>query len=441
MNIEEWIYLHKQPHLKKDIEKLSSLQKEHLSKQIHDFDPDVSFSSFLTPKQITPAPLLSCNPPILENYKLGQKLIMNYQTACIVLAGGIGTRLGSAEPKGCFPISNVQNKSLFQLVAEKILAQGKQLGCRPLVAFMLSSSTQEKTVSFFKQHQYWGLDPSQVFFFSQKNTPYYDNEGNWFWSREGVIAESPDGNGYLFQNLDEASIFSQFKQAGVEYVQVIQIDNPLVSPLDPYLIGSHAKLNADILIGAISRDQVDEKLGLLTFDQKKIHITEYSEIPECAFVEKNKKGVFKYPYGNSGIFSFSMAFIERLLNHAALQLPPHWVKKKTKSWNHASFEEIWAWKVEHFIFDLLAYAKKVDAIHLDRKDYYASLKSKEGPQGIQAVKEALLEKDIRTFEKISRHSAKEHFFELAPAFYYPTEKLLQYWENRPFPNTSYLSEK
>ncbi len=47
--------------------------------------------------------------------------------ATLVLAGGQGRRLGFEKPKGCFPISLIKKKTLFQLIAEKVVAAAASL--------------------------------------------------------------------------------------------------------------------------------------------------------------------------------------------------------------------------------------------------------------------------------------------------------------------------
>ena len=54
-------------------------------------------------------------------YQLGSEALKSGKVAFLTVAGGQASRLGFDLPKGCFGISPITKKSLFQIFAEKIL--------------------------------------------------------------------------------------------------------------------------------------------------------------------------------------------------------------------------------------------------------------------------------------------------------------------------------
>ena len=59
----------------------------------------------------------------------GQMALRSGRVAAFTVAGGQGTRLGYDGPKGTFPISPIENKPLFQVFAEKIMAARRRFEC------------------------------------------------------------------------------------------------------------------------------------------------------------------------------------------------------------------------------------------------------------------------------------------------------------------------
>ena len=55
-------------------------------------------------------------------YAIGEDYLSQGKIAVFLVAGGQGTRLGFDGPKGCYSISPVKGKSLFQLYSENILS-------------------------------------------------------------------------------------------------------------------------------------------------------------------------------------------------------------------------------------------------------------------------------------------------------------------------------
>jgi UDP-N-acetylglucosamine/UDP-N-acetylgalactosamine diphosphorylase len=60
--------------------------------------------------------------------RVGEDALAEGRVAVFLVAGGQGTRLGFSGPKGCYPVSPLRGKSLFQLFAESILARSRRSG-------------------------------------------------------------------------------------------------------------------------------------------------------------------------------------------------------------------------------------------------------------------------------------------------------------------------
>lgn len=123
----------------------------------------------------------------------GLEAIAEGKVAVLLMAGGQGTRLGSADPKGCYDIQLPSHKSLFQLQAERIkslqrvaaVRKGKKEGeVRIRWYVMTSAPTHEKTRAFFgwgpngekignKGKVNFGLDEDQVVFFQQGVSTFF----------------------------------------------------------------------------------------------------------------------------------------------------------------------------------------------------------------------------------------------------------------------------
>lgn len=108
----------------------------------------------------------------------GMRAIKEGKVGIILMAGGQGTRLGSAAPKGCYDIGLPSGKSLFRMQGERIkkldeLAHGKQgegdgNGKGGLVWYVMTSGpTRKETERYFRESGFFGLSEENVVFFDQ----------------------------------------------------------------------------------------------------------------------------------------------------------------------------------------------------------------------------------------------------------------------------------
>lgn len=435
----EKLLLVDQDHLMIHWTNLTLEQQNHLVKQVNDLDINVLHAQEeLLQKKIVDLPKFTpfsdygfaLNP---ENRETGQALINNGEVGCLVVAGGQGTRLRIDGPKGMFPVTVIKKKSLFELLAHKIIAAGKLAEKQLSLAIMTSPANHKQTVDFFVDHNFFGLNPEQVDFFQQKMLPVLDNNGNLFLETPWTIAAGADGNGSALSEFVNLGIWDKWQKKGIKYVNFIQIDNALADPFDAELVGYHTLHNAEITIKCTERSHPKENVGLLVSVDGKPRVIEYSEM------DPQEKASPLHRCANISLFCLSMGFIKKLENY---QMPLHVAHKAVKYLNEqgstAQATELNAWKFEKFIFDILPAADRIEALMYPREQCFAPLKNFSGNDSLATVQESLQNRDRKILAAITGNEIPNRPFELAQEFYYPTEDLLRKWLGKEIPDKDYI---
>ncbi len=438
----EKLHLIGQDHLLQHFDEWSEHQQNTMLKQVERLQIPVfrEQQQLLTPSPHPPIRLLDpvSNSAFFgmdKRREKGKNAIKQGLVGALLIAGGQGSRLKFNGPKGCYPVSLIKKKSLFQLFAEKTLAAGIEAG-RPLpLAVMTSPLNHEETVSFFESYSFFGLEPSQVSFFSQELLPLLDEEGNLVLDPMGRIAEGPDGNGSCLRRFFDSGIWNNWYEAGIRLVNTVLVDNPLADPFDAELVGHHLDENADVAIKCTTRKDAEEKVGLIVKHNGHIEVVEYTEIPEDARNKRDQKGELLYNLANLSLFSFSMDFI-KLTAHK--DLPLHRTRKEAPTIKDPSPEAPNLWKFETFIFDALRYATTIKTLIYPRNLCFSPLKNGVGQNSLETVQQALLKRDREVFEQVTGSPPPDKPFELSQQFYYPTDEFTAQWENKPFPDLSYI---
>jgi UDP-N-acetylglucosamine/UDP-N-acetylgalactosamine diphosphorylase len=177
---------------------------------------------------------------------------------------------------------------------------------------MTSTLNHTQTVGFLQRHDYFGLSASQVSFLEQAMLPIFDDRGHWLLEEPGKIAEGPDGNGDALRLFFKGGIWKQWKDLGIEYLNVIFVDNPLADPFDPEFVGFTARTGADAALKAVERLSPDEKMGVLAERAGNLKVIEYSEIPADAL---------QFTLSSTGMFCLSMEFIRHLYQELDVEFP------------------------------------------------------------------------------------------------------------------------
>ena len=229
--------------------KLSPHEQSLIERQLESIDLeflanlfDKRNSPFALPEseKIAPVPVLHPSTNAPEAKSEGLKALANGEVAILMVAGGQGSRLGTLQPKGTWPITPITQKSLFELHSEKVLTLSKKANRDIPFLIMTSPATHDQTVTFFTSHSFFGLKKEQVIFFTQGTMPAVDlNTGAILFEEPAKVFASPDGHGGTLTALKKTGLLEQLKSQGIKHLFFFQVDNPLVQIADPVFIGHH----------------------------------------------------------------------------------------------------------------------------------------------------------------------------------------------------------
>ena len=346
------------------------------------------------PENYGPASYFPLNPETPEQeilyaqaFEHGESLIRTGKTSAFTVAGGQGTRLGYDGPKGTLGVSPIKGKSLFQLFAEQLLGISEKYGVVIPWYVMCSPLNLEATLAHFEEQEFYGLGQDNLKFFAQGVMPATDFEGNLLLASHDSLALSPNGHGGSLKALIDSGSVADMAERGIEHVSYFQVDNPLVSVINPLLIGLHDLQRSDMSSRSLTKTGPFEKLGNFVSIGDRVTIIEYSDLPEGKALEKDAEGRIKYRAGSPAIHVLRRDFIEQFAS-GEIKLPYHRAEKKVACLNETgesvTSEEPNAVKFETFVFDALPLAKNPLILEADRLEEFSPVKNMSGVDSLES---------------------------------------------------------
>jgi len=371
-----------------------------------------------------PASYFTLNPENSEQEALyrqafehGEALVRAGKVASFTVAGGQGTRLGYDGPKGTLPVSPIRKKTLFQLFAEQILGVSQKYETVIPWYIMCSPLNFEATISHFEENGYYGLAKDNIKFFAQGVMPATDFEGNLLLASKDSLALSPNGHGGSLKALIDSGSINDMAERGVRHVSYFQVDNPLVTTINPLFIGLHDLQKSDMSSRSITKAGPFEKLGNFVSMGNRISIIEYSDLPEKKALEKDEAGQIKYRAGSPAIHILRRDFIEQFAS-GEIKLPYHRAEKKVAHIDETGQlitpEQPNAVKFETFVFDALPLAKNPLILEADRSEEFSPVKNMTGNDSLESSKADQIQKAKNWLLKAGHKCMDNSIVEICP---------------------------
>ena len=325
-----------------------------------------------------------------EFEKIGVEAIKAGKVAAVLLAGGMGTRLGVDGPKGAYDIGVTKPLYIFEQQMKNLAEVNTKCGVRVPLYIMTSDKNHDQTTSFWKAHNYFGYPETEVKFFKQDMAPAVDFNGKIFLETKDTPALSPNGNGGWFSSLKRAGYVNELKARGVEWLNIYAVDNVLQRIADPVFVG--ATIDSGVNCGAkvICKTNPYEKVGVLCMDGDKPDIIEYYELTEEMANQKDENGDLAYLYGAIMNYLFRLSQLEEIVNN---KIPVHIVEKKIECLCEDGVtrkpEKENGKKFETLAVDLIKPMKSVLPFEVVREKEFAPIKNKTGVDSVESARELL----------------------------------------------------
>lgn len=391
-----------QEHVLKYYEELTDGQREELLAQIEATDMSIldayKHRDQLAQKgKITPLAAMQLDEieANRESFtQTGLEAIRSGKIGAMLLAGGMGTRLGSDNPKGMYNVGITRELYIFECLINNLMDVVRQAGAWLHLFIMTSDKNNDATIGFLKEHSFFGYQEEYVHFFKQEMAAATDYQGRIYLEEKHRLSTSPNGNGGWFISLKNSGLLDLAHKEGIEWFNVFAVDNVLQRIADPCFIG--ATIQRSCVVGAkvVCKNAPDEKVGVICLEDGKPSIVEYYELTEELMSAKDEKGEPAYNFGVILNYLFRIDSLEKMMD----SLPLHIVEKKISYLNEQGElvkpEEPNGYKFENLVLDMIHQLDSCLPFEVVRDKEFAPIKNKTGIDSVESARALLQENGI-----------------------------------------------
>lgn len=392
-----------QEHVLKYYEELSEKEQQELLAQIEATDMSIlaacRHKEELAQKgKITPLAAMELDEIEANREQfteVGLNAIRAGKVGAVLLAGGMGTRLGSDDPKGMYNVGLTRELYIFECLVNNLLEVVHQADTWIHLFVMTSDKNNDATIAFLKEHDFFGYNAEYVHFFKQEMAAATDYQGKIYLEEKGKLSTSPNGNGGWFISMKNTGILTIVKKAGIEWLNVFAVDNVLQRIADPCFVG--ATIAKECVVGAkvVRKNAPDEKVGVMCLEDGRPSIVEYYELTDELMNAKDEKGNPAYNFGVILNYLFKESALEELV---ANSLPLHIVEKKIPylddAGNPVKPETPNGYKFENLVLDMIHQMDSCLPFEVVRNREFAPIKNKTGIDSVESARALLQENGV-----------------------------------------------
>jgi UDP-sugar pyrophosphorylase len=197
--------------------------------------------------------------PVTDEYVEYEQVGIPHLGACgfVLVAGGLGERLGYNGIKVELPSQTVTNTCYLELYCRQIIHIQNRYGAPGMLlplAIMVSDDTHTKTQRLLESSNYFGLEKSQVTLLKQGKVPaLLSNSAHIALATSYTIDAKPHGHGDVHSLMHTTGTARKWKNAGIKYIVFFQDTNGLGLYTLPAMLGVSEKLGLEVNSLAVSR--------------------------------------------------------------------------------------------------------------------------------------------------------------------------------------------
>ena len=321
--------------------------------------------------------------------KTGIEAIKAGKVGAVLLAGGMGTRLGSDNPKGMYNVGITRELYIFECLINNLMDVVKQADAWIHLFVMTSDKNNDATICFLTEHNFFGYNKDYIHFFKQEMAAATDYNGKILLEEKGKLSTSPNGNGGWFISLQKNGLLDLVHEQGIEWINVFAVDNVLQRIADPCFIGATIQKNCVVGSKVVRKAAPDEKVGCMCLEDGKPSIVEYYDMTQELMDAKNEKGEPAYNFGVILNYLFFVPDLEKMME----SLPLHVVEKKIpyldENGNLVKPEAPNGYKFESLVLDMIHQLSSCLPFEVVREHEFAPIKNKTGVDSVESARELL----------------------------------------------------